>query len=140
MPTAPGNRFETFEHGSDIGVRGRGASREAAFEQAAVALTSIVCDPAAVRADQEVEVTVAAAGADDEALLVDWLNAVIFEMATRSMLFARYRVTDEDARLRARLFGERVDVGRHQPAVEPKGATFTALRVRCEQEDRKSVV
>jgi len=35
----------------------------------------------------------------------------------------------QDHRLRARLFGEATDPGKHQPAVEIKGATFTELRV-----------
>nr|WP_281250605.1 archease [Thioalkalivibrio denitrificans] len=34
----------------------------------------------------------------------------------------------------ARAWGERVDVTRHQPAVEVKGATFTQLKVE-QQED-----
>ena len=34
-------------------------------------------------------------GPDDELLLVDWLNALIYEMATRRMLFGRFDVTIE---------------------------------------------
>ena len=32
----------------------------------------------------------------DEVLLVDWLNALTYEMATRRMLFARFAVTIVD--------------------------------------------
>ena len=35
----------------------------------------------------------------------------------------------EDGRLEGTLWGEPVDVARHAPACEPKGATYTALRV-----------
>jgi tRNA nucleotidyltransferase (CCA-adding enzyme) len=66
---------------------------------------------------------------DDELLLVDWLNALVFEMATRRMLFARFEVHCDDHRLHGRAWGEKVDVARHQPAVEVKGATLTCLRV-----------
>ncbi len=41
--------WEHFPHGADIGVRGFGATREEAFEQAALALTAVVTDPALVR-------------------------------------------------------------------------------------------
>jgi SHS2 domain-containing protein len=36
----------------------------------------------------------------------------------------------EGARLYGKAWGERVDVARHEPSVEVKGATYTALAVR----------
>jgi tRNA nucleotidyltransferase (CCA-adding enzyme) len=68
-------------------------------------------------------------GASDELLLVDWLNALIYEMAVRSMLFGDFTVTIQDGELRATARGERVDPVRHEPAVEVKGATMTELHV-----------
>jgi SHS2 domain-containing protein len=62
-------------------------------------------------------------------LLVDWLNALVYEMATRHMLFGRFDVAIDGATLKATAWGERVDVARHEPAVEIKGATYTALRL-----------
>ena len=100
-----------------------------AFEQAAVALTTIVTH-AEVKPLAAVEVTCEAP--DLELLFVDWLNTVIYEMAVRKMLFARFAVTIEGTRLKATLWGELVDVARHAPACEPKGATYTALRVAQE--------
>ena len=64
-----------------------------------------------------------------ELLLVEWLNAIIYEMAVRKMLFGRFAVRIDDGRLEGTLWGEQVDVERHAPACEPKGATYTALRV-----------
>jgi SHS2 domain-containing protein len=69
---------------------------------------------------------------DLELLFVDWLNTIIYEMAVRKMLFARFALTIERSRLQATLWGEPVDVARHAPACEPKGATYTALRVARE--------
>jgi tRNA nucleotidyltransferase (CCA-adding enzyme) len=66
---------------------------------------------------------------DLELLLVDWLNALVYEMATRSMLFSRFEVRLAGPRLDARAWGEALDVSRHHPAVEVKGATYTALKV-----------
>lgn len=120
-------RWEHFQHGADIGVRGRGETLSRAFEQAAMALTGVVTDPDAVRRDLRVEVHCAAP--DRELLLVDWLNALIYEMATRQMLFSQFQVTLEDGALSGALWGEAVDVPRHQPAVEIKGATYTELKV-----------
>ena len=60
---------------------------------------------------------------------MDWLNVLIYEMATRNMLFSRFEVHLEDSRLTAQVWGEALDVGRHHPAVEVKGATYTELKV-----------
>jgi SHS2 domain-containing protein len=122
--------FETFAHDADIGVRGRGATLAEALANAARALTAVVTDPASVR--EVLSVDIACSAADPEALLFDWLNALVFEMATRRVLFARYEVKVDGARLSARAFGEPVAVARHQPAVEVKGATWTGLRVARE--------
>jgi protein archease len=119
--------WEHFSHGSDIGVRGFGQSVEDAFEQAAVALTAIVADISAVRPSESVEVR--ASASDLELLLMTWLNAVIYEMAVRRMLFRRFRVILSGPSLVGTLFGEKIDPERHQVAVEAKGATVTALKV-----------
>jgi tRNA nucleotidyltransferase (CCA-adding enzyme) len=123
----PGARFEHFPHGADIGVRGLGPTKAAAFEQAALAMIAAIADPATVA--PAVAVAIDCAAGDDELLLTDWLNALIYEMATRRMLFARFAVRLNDGELHATAWGEAIDVERHQPGSEAKGATFTALKV-----------
>jgi len=119
--------FENFAHDADIGVRGRGATLAEALANAGRALTAVVTDPASVR--EVLSVEVACQSPDPDTLLFDWLNALVFEMATRRVLFARYDVKVQGGGLVARAFGEPVEVARHQPAVEVKGATWTGLRV-----------
>ncbi|MEQ1440352.1 archease [Fontimonas sp. SYSU GA230001] len=119
-------RWEHFEHRADIGVRGIGNSLEQAFEQAALALTAVITDPAGVRAQQPVAID--CRGADRERLLVDWLNALVFEMANRRMLFSRFEVQIVGQQLAATAWGEALDPARHRPAAEVKGATPTELR------------
>ena len=63
--------WEHFEHCADIGIRGIGATKEQAFEQAAVALTAVMTDPEQLQAQQLIEFSCEAP--DDELLLVDWL-------------------------------------------------------------------
>lgn len=128
----PAVSWEHFEHVADVGVRGRGSTMAAAFAGAARALTAVVTDLDAVRPVRTVRVHLD--NADRELLLADWLNAVVYEMATRRMLFSRFDVRIVEGELDATLGGEPVDRARHQPRVEPKGATYTALRV-AEQPD-----
>ncbi len=120
-------RWEHFPHEADIGVRGLGATLEQAFEQAALALTAVIVDPAAVAPKEAIRLFCEAP--DAELLLVDWLNTLVYEMVTRNMLFSRFEVHLEDERLDAQVWGEALEPGRHHPAVEVKGATYTALRV-----------
>jgi SHS2 domain-containing protein len=126
-----GKRWEHFSHQADIGVRGIGATKEEAFEQAALALTAVITDPQTVKPKEAVEITCEAP--DLELCLFDWLNALIYEMATRKMLFHHFEVKIDGRRLYAKAWGERIEVARHQPAVEVKGATLTELLVRQDQ-------
>ena len=120
-------RWEHFEHAADMGVRGIGATREAAFEEAALALCAIITDPALVRPDTLFEVDCYTI--DDEFLLVDWLNTLISEMSAHRMIFSKFEVAVSDGRLHGRAWGEVAVPARHHPAVEVKGATLTELKV-----------
>lgn len=122
--------WEHFAHGADVGIRGRGATREEAFAEAARALTAVVTDVDSVV--PRLDVPIRCDAPDDELLLVAWLNAVIYEMATRRMLFGRFDVRIEEHQLVATAWGEPVEISRHHPVVEPKGATMTTLRVARE--------
>jgi tRNA nucleotidyltransferase (CCA-adding enzyme) len=134
MTDPSAGRWEHFSHQADMGVRGFGATREQAFEQAALALTAIIADLEQVEPRQAVEIHCEAP--DIELLFVDWLNAIVYEMATRRMLFGRFEVRIDGTRLTGRAQGEPLDPARHQPAVEVKGATYTALRVAQDTEGR----
>jgi SHS2 domain-containing protein len=125
---AAGSGWSHFHHVADVGVRGIGRSLPEAFAQAAVALTAVITDPGNVRAQRTVEV--ACAASDPEVLLVDWLNAVIFEMATRRMLFSSFEVRIDGRELSATLAGEPIENLRHEPAAEVKGASMSELRVQ----------
>lgn len=113
-----------------MGVRGVGATLSEAFEQVALAMTGTVTDPKCVEPREEVAIECEAP--DLELLLVEWLNALVYEMAVRKMLFSRFDVRLDGTRLRGSAWGERVEPARHHPAVEVKGATYTALRVAQE--------
>jgi SHS2 domain-containing protein len=125
VPTAA-TGWEHFPHAADVGLRGFGRTPAEAFEQAGLALTAVVTSSTIA---PKVEVQVRCDARELELLFVEWLNAIIYEMAVRNMLFSRFKVRIESTRLYGTLWGEPVDVTRHQPACEPKGATYTALKV-----------
>ena len=120
-------RWEHFSHQADIGVRGIGGSPDEAFEQAALALTAVSVNPLEVQALKRLKLSCSAP--DLELLLVEWLNAIVYETAVGQCLFSRFEVEIQDGRLTASIWGEAIHRERHRPAVEVKGATLTALQV-----------
>jgi len=120
--------WEHFEHEADIGVRGYGNTPAQAFEQAALAMMAIIVDLSLIQNREVIELH--CSDNDPDVLLTDWLNSLVYQIATRKMLFAQFDVRIKNGRLSARAWGEAIEIERHQPAVEIKGATFTELAVK----------
>ena len=54
----------------------------------------------------EIPVDISCDAPDDELLLADWLNALIYEMATRKVLFSRFEVQISGHHLQATAWGK----------------------------------
>jgi SHS2 domain-containing protein len=126
-----GAPFEILEHTADIGVRARGSSLEEVFENATWGMVEILGargeDPRA-RA-----VALRAENADREALLVAWLDEVLFRLehsGGRVTGLGIRRVTEEEAD------GDLVlaEGGEPPDGTELKAATYHQLAIR--QTDR----
>lgn len=122
--------YETFEHGADIGIRGKGRTLEEAFANGAKALFSLMADLSTVEPHQEIQVTCTAP--DIEMLFVVWLNELIARADIEKAVLSEFSVTIKDNHLTATARGERIDPRRHNLGVEVKGATYTMLRVAKE--------
>jgi SHS2 domain-containing protein len=121
-------RWEHYREGADIGVRGFGDTEADAFEQAALALTAAIADPASVLPLQCVAIRCEAPSR--ERLLAQWLDAVASSSAvSKRMLFSRFEVRLDGQRLSAQAWGEPLDPERHHPRIRVKRATEKTLRV-----------
>ena len=123
--------WEHFAHQADIGVKATADSLGKAFEDAAVGLTAIIAEPQKVDAKESVKIECSAK--NEELLLVNWLNAIIYEIAVRKMLFSRFEVRIDDLKLSATIWGEKINQAKHSPAVEPKAVTYNQLSVKNEK-------
>jgi SHS2 domain-containing protein len=121
-----------FDHDADIGVVGRGATVEAAFEAAAAAMFAVMADPAAVRA--EARVAVEFEESDPELALIAWLNSLLAEARSHGLVFSRFRLERQGARWSGEAWGEPWREG-IEPGVEVKGATLTMLSLRQEGDE-----
>jgi tRNA nucleotidyltransferase (CCA-adding enzyme) len=120
--------FETFEHEADIGIRGFGNSMKEAFENAAVALYSVMVNIEAVNPREKRTFSVSAS--DTELLLVEWLNALLATSDIERLIFSKFDVKIEGTTLTGSAWGETLDRDRHEPHVEVKGATYHLLSVK----------
>lgn len=120
--------YETFEHEADIGIRGFGGTIEEAFENAAVALYSVMVNVNRVRPEERRIVT--ASAPDRELLLVEWLNALLSQSDIDRMVFSKFEVKINGTSLIGTAWGEMLDRERHQAHVEIKGATYHMLSVQ----------
>ncbi len=119
--------WKHLDHRADIGIQGIGPSLEQAFAQAGLALMAVMCDLELIR--EEESRTIKIIGDDQELLLFDFLNELIFLVCAQGFVYSRLEVDITGDELHARVRGEPLDSLRHQPAVEVKGASFNGLRV-----------
>ncbi len=118
--------FEILEHTADIGIRAHGPTAEDALVSAALGMFTIITDPASVAPAEEVAVELAAT--DREALLHDWLEELLYQSLTRSMLFSRFEISRlEGTNLRGAAWGEALDPAKHPLKLEIKAVTYHRL-------------
>jgi SHS2 domain-containing protein len=116
-----------FDHDADFGVIGRGATVEAAFENAARATFALMWDPESVARKEAIDVEFEEP--DVELALPTWLNALLGESSARHLALADFSLVREGSRWRGKAWGEPWrDVVPAGTGV--KGATLTALAVR----------
>jgi SHS2 domain-containing protein len=118
--------FRSISHTADVGFRLWGPTLADIFQQGALALTGLMTDRRRLRARRTLEVVVE--GLDQEMLLVEWLNHLLYLYDTESFLPRRIEVLEiTPTRLRARLHGEPLDPQRHILKTGVKAATYHQL-------------
>jgi SHS2 domain-containing protein len=120
--------YRQLPHTADLAWRLWGASPPELFENAGRALSATLTDRRYLRrqATREVSLT----SIDREALLVDWLNHLLYLFDVDGFLGRDFQVellTPES--LKARVTGESFDPARHPERTAVKAATFHQLSI-----------
>ncbi len=122
-------RFEYLEHTADAEFIAYGRTVDEAFENAALAMASLMIDPAKVAASVERDVELEGDALDT--LLYDWLSELLYIFEVDRLVFSRFSVSvaeDGAYRLKAKVWGESVerhpDIFRHIKAVTYHGLRF----------------
>jgi SHS2 domain-containing protein len=120
--------FEIIDHTADIGIIAYGKDEKEVFATAAYAMFSLIAelDGVSDAICRRIEVS-----ADDkEALLVAWLNELLYLFDVEHVIFNGFEVINlEEHRLRANAYGEKADPLRHKLKTQVKAATYHMLQL-----------
>ena len=120
--------FEIVNHTADVGIIAYGADIEQAFANAARALFSLITelDDVAEVVYRDIELI----APDEESLLVEWLNELIYLFDAENIIFKRFDISRLDnTQLKARSYGEKVDSSKHRLKTGVKAATYHMLKI-----------
>lgn len=123
--------FEVFEHTADVGIIARGGSLPQLFENCALGMFSLMAGLSAV--EEREQRTIGAEGHDWESLLVNWLSSLLYYLDAEGLLLSRFCMTSlEPYRLKAIVYGEKIEPGRHELHFGVKAVTRHQLEIRRE--------
>jgi SHS2 domain-containing protein len=115
--------FQLLEHTSDVGILARGRTRENALIAASHGLASILVDAAPFHPLEERHFK--AAGRDETAQVINWLNEILFFFDTDNLVFVEFEIDSWTAtEIVGRARGERFDIDRHEFRTGVKAATY----------------
>ncbi len=121
-------KYRQLPHTADLAWRIRGDSLPQLFENAAGALVATMTDRRYIRRLKKWEITVESP--DREALLVDWLNRLLYLFDVAGFLGREFQVTTlTNRRLQATAWGEVFDPERHPEKTAIKAATYHHLEI-----------
>ncbi len=120
--------FEIINHTADVGIIAYGADIKQAFANAAIGLFSLITelDGVAEVLHKDIELT----APDEESLLVEWLNELIYLFDAEQIIFKRFDIIKlNHTQLKARSYGEKVNLSKHKLKTGVKAATYHMLKV-----------
>jgi SHS2 domain-containing protein len=120
-------KFEFLEHTADVYVSAHGKTMEEAYENAALSMFETITDTDKVSPAQEDSLEVEAE--DQYALLYNWLEALLVKSETLEMLYSKFQITswketNENFKIKAKIWGEKFDSQKHPQKVAVKAVTY----------------
>ncbi len=131
--TGKAKGFEFLEHTADVYIAAYGKDLTEAFENAALAMFETMTDTKKV--EPRIEETVETGGYDKQSLLYNWLEELLIRFDVNNRLYSRFRIqeiegTDEGFKLKAKVYGEPFEPGKHKQKVGIKAVTYHRMEIR----------
>ena len=122
--------YKTLEHATDAIIEVTADNLEEAFQTAGISVIETILDSSKV--DETNSKKLVVKGKDLKYLLYNWLEEIIILTITEG--FAGKRITvdilrNENYEIHAEVFGEAIDLKKHQFKVEIKSPTFHEMEI-----------
>jgi SHS2 domain-containing protein len=130
--------FKIIEHPADTGIEVNAANIEDLFEIAAEGMFSIMCMTKGV--GHELKKTIKLREATElkfDDLLILWLEKLLYIHETSLMLFSKFEIKNlkigqGKSRLDAIIYGEKINLKKHEVLISIKAPTYHKLKVSCD--------
>ena len=122
--------YKLLEHATDAFVEVKAENLKEAFIQAGLAVVDITLDRKTVQ--EKTQKKIFASGRDLRNLLYNWLEEIIFCLITDGYAISRIELNlekDLDFKIEAVVFGEQLDLKKHNFKVEIKAPTFHLMEI-----------
>jgi SHS2 domain-containing protein len=116
----------------DALIEAYGSTLEEAFENAALAMFEVMTDTSKVT--PSIEEVVEVEGFDLESLLYNWLENLLVMFDVNARVYSKFKVekitrTAEGFNLKARIWGEDYNSGKHEQRVGVKAVTYHMMSI-----------
>jgi len=120
--------FIVLDHTADIGITAYGADTKELFVNAAIGLFSLMTDLDNIKDNTQKKIELTAE--DEEVLLVEWLNELIYIFEVEHLVFKRLEIDELDKnKIKAMCYGEKIKPSHDTLKREIKAATYHMLRI-----------
>ena len=120
--------FEIIDTTADIGIRAFGTDWSSLYANAAMGMLNLITNIEKIEGRLTREISITAP--DRETLLAGWLNELIYLFDAEMLLFCRFEIVKiSKSQLKARCYGEKADLSRHEIKRGIKSATYHKLKV-----------
>ncbi len=124
-------RYEVIEHTADIGIRAYGANLKELFDNAAYGMFDIIADLEGLKPSTSVKVKLEAQ--NPEELLVAWLDELIYQFYTKSIIFSKFKISHlTDTKIEAEACGKNIGDRKSRLKMEVKAATYHNIKIKKE--------
>lgn len=121
-------KYRIIEHTADVGIEARGQTLKKAFENAASGMLSIMIDPEKVGEEESYSLKVK--GRDEKELLVAFLSELLYKYEVNDFLPKSVDISLlTDKNLKAKVYGEKLDLKRHIIDTQIKAVTYHQLEI-----------
>ena len=123
--------YRTLDHTTDAVIEVTADNLKNAFEIAGISVIETILDISKVTENDKKIIQVK--GKDLKYLLYNWLEEVIILTITDGFAGKRIKVTiskDEEYKIDAEIFGETIDLKKHEFKVEIKSPTFHEMEIK----------